>query len=123
MTHKAVATIKKNLAATGLADRAEVLHADAFAYLRETQKPFDLIYVAPPQHRNLWSEAVVQLAARPALLRPNSAEPTAEEAIGQVIVQIDPKEYRNLGLDTLRETRQKRYGNTLLIFFEPTDAG
>ena len=39
LAHQAVAIIKKNLAATGLADRAVVLHTDAFDFLRR-----------PPRH-------------------------------------------------------------------------
>ena len=116
--YKAIATIKKNLAATGLADRALVLHTDAFEYLKKTKKQFDLIYVAPPQYRNLWSEAMRHLADRPELLRPSPAESDGGPSAGQVIVQIHPKEYRSLGLDNIHETRQKRYGNTLLVFFE-----
>jgi len=122
LAYKAVATIKKNLASTGLADRAEVLHADAFDYLNGTKKSFDLIYVAPPQYRNLWSEAMSHLDKRPELLRLSPAESTADRSTGQVIVQIHPKEYRSLGLANILETRQKRYGNTLLVFFERTEA-
>jgi len=117
--YKAVATIKKNLASTGFADRAQVLHTDAFDYLKKTKQQFDLIYVAPPQYRDLWAEAMRHLALRPDLLRPSPAEPAADQAAGQVIVQIHPKEYGSLGWDNIRETRQKRYGNTLLVFFEP----
>jgi 16S rRNA (guanine966-N2)-methyltransferase len=118
LTYKAVATIKKNLASTGLADRAEVLQMDAFEYLRGTTKQFDLIYVAPPQYRDLWREAVRHLADRPELLRQSPAEPTADRSAGEVIVQIHPKEYESLGFDNIHEMRQKRYGNTLLVFFE-----
>ena len=42
----AVATIKRNLATTGFTDRAEVRQADAFVYLRATDRAFDLIYVS-----------------------------------------------------------------------------
>jgi 16S rRNA (guanine966-N2)-methyltransferase len=112
---KAVATIRKNLAATGLADRAEVRHGNAFGYLRSTSKVFDLIYVAPPQYRRIWVEAMQEIAGRPELLR----TPAPEEDGPLVIAQIDPKEYEPLDLGTLRETRQERYGNTLLVFFEP----
>jgi len=122
LAYKAVATIKKNLASTGLADRAEVIHMDAFEYLRGTKKQFDLIYVAPPQYRNLWSEAMRHLADRPELLRRSPAEPAADRPAGQIIVQIHPKEYRSLGCDDIHETRQKRYGNTLLVFFERSEA-
>jgi 16S rRNA (guanine966-N2)-methyltransferase len=116
--HPAVATIKKNLATTGFSDRAEVRQADALAYLAGTGRAFDLIYVAPPQYKNLWVEAMRRIAARPELLRGPSAEAGEEPDSGLVIVQIDPKEYESLDLGEIREVRQKRYGNTLLVFFE-----
>jgi 16S rRNA (guanine966-N2)-methyltransferase len=116
--HPAVATIKKNLATTGFADRAEVRQADSFAYLAGTERTFDLIYVAPPQYKNLWVESMRRIAARPELLRGPSAEADEEPASGLVIVQIDPREYESLDLGDIREVRQKRYGNTLLVFFE-----
>lgn len=120
LAHPAIVTIKKNLASTGLADRAQVLQTDALAYLKTTTKTFDLIYVAPPQYKDLWSEAMHLIAARPELLRAASGESAEDEEAGQVIAQIHPKEYRDLNLEHLRETRQKRYGNTLLVFFERT---
>jgi 16S rRNA (guanine966-N2)-methyltransferase len=116
--HPAVATIKKNLATTGFADRAEVRQADALVFLAATEKSFDLIYVAPPQYKNLWVEAMRRIAARPELLRGPSAEAGDEPDSGLAIVQIDPKEYQSLDLGEIREVRQKRYGNTLLLFFE-----
>lgn len=116
--HPAVATIKKNLATTGVAGRAEVRQADAFAYLAGTDRSFDLIYVAPPQYKNLWVEALQRIAARPELLRGRYAEVGEEPDSGLVVAQIDPREYESLDLGELREVRQKRYGNTLLLFFE-----
>ncbi|MGP0062163.1 MAG: 16S rRNA (guanine(966)-N(2))-methyltransferase RsmD [Isosphaeraceae bacterium] len=116
--HKAVATIKTNLATSGFSDRATVRQTDAFAYLKTTEESFDLIYVAPPQYKNLWVEAIEQIARRPELLRGTVAGSEDDELSGMVIAQIHPKEYRSLDLGTLRETRQKRYGNTLLVFFE-----
>ncbi len=113
---KAIATIKKNLKNTGFTDCAEVRHMDAFAFLKGTEKTFDLIYVAPPQYKELWVKAMHLIDERPELLRGPSHED--DDDTGFVIVQIDPKEYESLELRTLRETRQKRYGNTLLIFFE-----
>ncbi len=59
-----------------------------------------------------------QIARRPELLRTPSAESEADEPSGLAIVQIHPKEYESLDLGEIRETRQKRYGNTLLVFFE-----
>jgi 16S rRNA (guanine(966)-N(2))-methyltransferase RsmD len=106
---QAVRTIRQNLATTGLADRAEVRRADALAFLRTTDQAFDLIYVAPPQYKGLWADALRRIAARPELLRPD----------GLVIAQIDPKEYEALDLGPFEETRRKPYGSTLLVFYEP----
>jgi len=108
LSKNAVHTINENLLKTKLQSSAEVRHADAFGYLKRTVKSFDLIYIAPPQYQSMWIEALRTVAERPELLRED----------GQVIVQIDPKEYEKLELSRLEERRQKRYGNTLLVFYE-----
>ncbi len=104
----AVSTIRKNLEATHLSEKAQVRNADAFLYLRKDPEAFDLIYVAPPQFKNLWVEAMQIIAERPAVLKGD----------GLIVVQIDPKEYEELSLKNFAETRQKKYGNTLLVFYE-----
>jgi 16S rRNA (guanine(966)-N(2))-methyltransferase RsmD len=114
----AVATIKKNLANTGLADRALVLHTDALGFLVGLQQTFDLIYVAPPQYKRLWAEALRRIAVLVPVEGDSSAEQESDRADIQVIAQIDPKEYESLEPGALREVRQKRYGNTLLVFYE-----
>lgn len=104
---RAVRTIRDNLTTCDLADRAEVRHTDAFIYLKNAAKSFDLIYVAPPQYKGVWIEALRTIAERPHLLN----------AEGQVIVQIDPKEYEPVQVETLQETQQRTYGNTVLVFY------
>jgi 16S rRNA (guanine966-N2)-methyltransferase len=118
---EAIVTIKKNLASTGLSANATVRQTNALDFLKTTPGPFDLIYIAPPQYKNLWVEAMQLLAARPELLSaPDLDDPDHAESPGLAIAQIDPREYQTIDLGTLRETRQKRYGNTLLVFFERT---
>jgi 16S rRNA (guanine(966)-N(2))-methyltransferase RsmD len=107
MSAAAVKTIKHNLAATGLSDKAEVRHADAFGYLRRCSKTFDLIFIAPPQYKGLWSEAMRELSERPALLADD----------GLIVVQIDPSEDEALELVPFQRTDERRYGKTSLIFF------
>jgi 16S rRNA (guanine966-N2)-methyltransferase len=104
---RAVATIKENLQTTNLEERGEVRHTDAFVYLKNTAKSFDLIFVAPPQYKGIWIEAMRNLAERPHLLA----------ARGAIIVQIDPKEYEALELISLKEDSQRKYGNTLFVFY------
>ena len=116
---EAITTIKKNLESTGFAGRALVRQTSALDFLKTASGPFELIYIAPPQYKNLWVEAMRLLATRPELLTPPSADDDDDESSGLVIVQIDPREYEALrDLGGLREIRQKRYGNTLLVFYE-----
>jgi 16S rRNA G966 N2-methylase RsmD len=37
---------------------------------------------------------------------------------GWVIAQIDPREYKKLSLENLDEMEQRKYGSTMLIFYE-----
>ncbi|MBK8986060.1 MAG: 16S rRNA (guanine(966)-N(2))-methyltransferase RsmD [Chloroflexi bacterium] len=106
----AIQTIQANLASTGLSAGAKVLQSDAFAYLRQSSfAPYDLIYVAPPQYLGLWLEVLALLDERPS---------TFLSSDGLVVVQIDPKEYKELSLHNLALADQRVYGNTQLLFFE-----
>jgi 16S rRNA (guanine(966)-N(2))-methyltransferase RsmD len=106
---RAIVTVQANLKSTGLAGRAEVVRADAFALLSEAPRcKFDYVYIAPPQYHELWSRAVAMLDARPGWLNPDA----------WAIAQMHPKEYRALELANLRESDQRRYGSTLLVFYE-----
>jgi 16S rRNA (guanine966-N2)-methyltransferase len=104
--------VRENLTLTNLSDRAEVLRADAFAYLRQaaaTGRRFDLVYVAPPQYVNMGVQALTQLDTSP-LTEPD----------GLVIVQIHPQERAELDALTLKRLRrydERRYGSTLLLFY------
>lgn len=105
----AIMTIKENLAHTQLTKGAEVVQTDAFAYLeRPNLRPFDLIYIAPPQYQGIWIKVVETVDKRPFLLTPT----------GQLVVQIDPREFQELPLQTLNLYDQRRYGNTVLCFYE-----
>lgn len=108
---EAIRTIHENLAITRLADRADVRRDDAFAYLNRRasdDEPFDVIYVAPPQYQELWQKTLGAIDRQPEWLFPN----------GIVIVQIDPREYGEATLDHLELYDQRRYGNTMLCFYE-----
>ena len=116
---QAVRIVRENLHRTGLADRARVVHDDAFRFVaqgggrRADDDVFDIIYVAPPQYQDLWSQALLALDASP-LLAPD----------GVVVVQIFPKEYRPQPLQRVVLTDQRRYGSTMLCFYQcPADPG
>ena len=50
---KALGIINKNLAATGLADRAEVFANDAFSYLTRCRETFDIVFLDPPYNMDV----------------------------------------------------------------------
>lgn len=113
---KAVETVRRNLQSTGLADRAEVVHGDAFRFLEREggTAAYHYVYVAPPQYRDIWAQALRAL---------DGSDLVAAD--GAVIVQIHPKEYHEVALRRLRLVKERRYGSTLLLFYEPdgADAG
>lgn len=104
--------VRENLTSTGLADRAETIHADAFAFLRTARaqgREYDIVYVAPPQYQGLAARAVADLDAAP-LTVPG----------GLVIAQVHPRERADLddlALGVLRRYDERRYGSTLLVFY------
>lgn len=109
----AIRTVRENLGHSGLGAEAQVIRADAFAFMQKVpDEPFDVVYVAPPQYHNLW-EAVIRVLDRKASSYLSSA--------GMVITQIDPKEYRDLELKQLALFDQRRYGRTMLCFYEPDE--
>lgn len=109
---RALRTIRENLQATRLRERADIVAGDVFDYLArlESEQKFDIIYVAPPQYKGLWARTLRSLDRR---------LPLAPQ--GVIIVQIFPKEYEPQSLTHLELTEQRRYGSTLLCFYELKD--
>jgi 16S rRNA (guanine(966)-N(2))-methyltransferase RsmD len=103
-------TIQANLQATGFNTQAEVRRGDAFSMLEVAPtRLFDYVYIAPPQYKDMAWKALHLLDANPAWLNEEGA---------WVIVQIHPREYRKLELQSLEEFEQRKYGSTLLVFYE-----
>lgn len=109
----AIATIHENLKVTGLAANAVVRRADALVVLKQPPPAvFDFIYIAPPQYKTLWLTTMQTLDHHPAWLAPHT----------QIIVQIDPQEHQEITFQRMIEVDQRRYGNTLLWFFEVAES-
>jgi 16S rRNA (guanine966-N2)-methyltransferase len=106
---QAIRIIRENLMLTRLEKQATVIRSDSFQYLeRRERQPFDIIYVAPPQYQGLWVRALETINRQPDWLSPD----------GMVIVQIDPKEIHEIPMNRLSEFDRRRYGSTLLLFYE-----
>jgi 16S rRNA (guanine966-N2)-methyltransferase len=126
MNYSVLKVVRENLKITGLGDRAETLHTNAFKFLqsysRENQplpgnqkREYDIIYVAPPQYQGMAARALQLLDN--SLLVPET---------GLVIVQIHPKErsvVAAIPLARLSLTDERRYGSTLLMFYEERNLG
>jgi len=101
-------TIKKNLELVGLSENATVLNQDALKFLqKEASSQFDIIFIAPPQYKDIWKNTLSLLDANINWIHPE----------GLVIVQIDVLEYENAVFNSLEEFDQRRYGDTLLVFY------
>lgn len=106
---KAIETVRKNLEITGLEANSEIIRMDAFTLLQQPpDRDFEYIYIAPPQYKQLWKRALQVLDENPGWLAIDC----------WVIAQIHPVEYESLELNHLREIDQRKYGSTLLVFFE-----
>jgi 16S rRNA (guanine966-N2)-methyltransferase len=107
-------TLRFNLAHTQLQERAQTVRADVFAFLSILPPtPFDFIYVAPPQYKGLWVETLHALDAQEGWL---SAE-------GAIVVQIHPREFQTVELQLFEPAGERKYGSTLLCFYELREPG
>ncbi len=109
LNRQAVETLKSNAKRTHLEANARITQNDAFSILKtQSQTGYDFIYIAPPQYKGMWLKALELVDGNPKLLNQD----------GCIIVQIDPVEYQTTALISFTEVEQRKYGNTLLLFFE-----
>jgi 16S rRNA (guanine(966)-N(2))-methyltransferase RsmD len=107
-----IRTVRENLRISGLEDKAQINQMDAFALLEaEIDKRFDYVFIAPPQYKGMWKRALLLLDKRIGWLEDDA----------WVMVQIHPKEYEQIPLKNLIEFDQRRYGSTLLVFYQIMD--
>lgn len=104
----ALKTIRDNLLLTKLMNKATVTQANVYRYLKKPPAvPFDLIYVAPPQYKGMWTETMKLLDARPQWLSDN----------GILVVQIHPVESEAIEYKSFVLNDERKYGSTLLCFY------
>jgi len=106
-----IETIKENVEHCGFTRQTEIRRGDAFSLLAaKADNAFEYIYIAPPQYKQMWLTALRLVDENMNLLTED----------GTVIVQIDPTEYEQVELKNLVEGEQRKYGSTLLIFYDRT---
>lgn len=110
----ALKTIHSNLKTTGLTGLATVIKQDAFDYLSsDPSLQFDVIFVAPPQYQGIWTDVLQEL---------DNVHNAMLSELGMIVVQIDPKEFSSLSLNNLRQFDRRKYGNTMLCFYESSES-
>jgi 16S rRNA (guanine(966)-N(2))-methyltransferase RsmD len=104
-----IETIKENVEYCRFTSQSEIRRGDAFNMLTApVDKPFEYIYIAPPQYHEMWLQALKLVDEHINWLTED----------GSVIVQIDPVEYQEVELKHLEETEQRKYGSTLIVFYD-----
>ena len=108
-----ITIIRQNLQSTGLHSQAQILKVDALSLLGgPASRKFAYIYIAPPQYKEIWKQALLSVDNHPEWL--------TEDA--WVIVQIHPVEYEPLNeagiLHSLNQFDVRDYGSTLLVFYQ-----
>jgi 16S rRNA (guanine(966)-N(2))-methyltransferase RsmD len=104
-----IETIQENLAHCKFSGMAEVKRGDAFTLIAgRADRQFEYIYIAPPQYKGMWLEALKRIDDHMDWLTDD----------GTVIVQIDLSEYAEVELNNLAEGEQRKYGSTLLVFYD-----
>ncbi|WKZ39074.1 MAG: 16S rRNA (guanine(966)-N(2))-methyltransferase RsmD [Anaerolineales bacterium] len=104
-----IETVKHNVEHCKFSAQAEIKRGDAFTMLAgRADRQFEYIYIAPPQYKQMWSNALK--------LVDDHMDWLTED--GTVIVQIDPSEFEEVELNNLVEGEQRKYGSTLLVFYD-----
>lgn len=104
-----IETIKENVEYCRFTDKADIRRGDAFVMLAaKADRKFEYLYIAPPQYQEMWSKALK--------LADEHDEWLTED--GTIIVQIDPTEYQEVELKNFEETEQRKYGSTLIVFYD-----
>lgn len=102
-------TIRFNVEHCGLTSQSEIRRGDAFTMLsRDADAQFDYIYIAPPQYKDMWEKALELVDDNIHWLSKDS----------WVIVQIAPKEYREIPLVNLEQIELRKYGTSMLVIYE-----
>ncbi|MDT7897615.1 MAG: 16S rRNA (guanine(966)-N(2))-methyltransferase RsmD [Armatimonadota bacterium] len=113
LSPKSVATIKANLLATRLMDRAQVICGDArrkLAQLLASEERFDIVFMDPPYGSDLAQILLTWLGEHPQLLRGPQL----------VIVQQLMRETLPERSGVLRRFEERRVSEHVLRFYSPT---
>ena len=107
---RAIKILRENLVHTRLHDKATIIQRDAFDLISQVpDKLYHFIYIAPPQYKKMWIKALQTLDSNMDWHHDKTT----------IIVQIDPDELDpSIRFQNLVEYDRRKYGRTMLIFYE-----
>lgn len=109
---KAYNIVKENVEHTDFIKDSDIRNCDAFSFIKNTSKTFDIIYIDPPQFKSMAEEILQIISDKPSILNKDSI----------IILKIHPKEYEEIQSTSLEEYDQRKYGNSLLVFYRLKNA-
>lgn len=107
LNRKVYQCLQENIKKLGYENRSRSLCMDAFRFLRKSDLSFDLVFVAPPQFKDLAFKAVTEIFSRPGLVKQG----------GVLIVQIDKRELMNIEPVYFLLENERVYGDTKILIY------
>jgi len=99
-------TLEENLTACGFSDRASVYRMDAFRFIKQIHRPYDLVFADPPYHT--WHlKKLLPVLGQGAMITPD----------GLVVVEHFHKIELPKELGNLETVRSYEYGDTVLTLY------
>lgn len=108
---KAIEVIKYNLQKTNFTSKSKIIYQDVLTAIKifhQERQIFDIIFMGPPQFKNLLPKTLLRLEKHP-LHNPSTI----------IIGQAHPKE-RITEIPSFILQEKRKYGNTLLLFYKAT---
>ena len=103
----AVKTIRTNLEAFGVIDKAIITCMDYKTYLKETKDAFDIIFLDPPYKDKVLNE-IIETIIKKNLIKEN----------GLIVCEVS-EDYLD-DFSTLERIKQRRYGDKEIIIYKKT---
>jgi 16S rRNA (guanine966-N2)-methyltransferase len=107
-SNEAIKHLKKNLSDLNIQSKSLVKKTNSFHFLKNTAYSYDLIFSDPPQENNLWFESLRVIAENPSCLN----------KYGLIVVKLGVQDFSSVNFTNLKLVREKKIGNSLLLFFE-----
>lgn len=98
--------LEQNLTACGFGDRASIYRMDAFRFIKQIHRPYDLVFADPPYH-NWQLKKLLPVLGQGAMISPD----------GLAVVEHFHKIHLPKEIGNLEAVRSYEYGDTVLTLY------